>query len=89
MSLKDHKTTWEHRRQHFARFAQMLSLGATDEHCARKTVSGTPDQLFGIRELKHRRLSATDGNRKSNAFLFWRGFAPYHGQEKVLLMTVA
>ena len=30
-----------------------------------------------------------DGNRKSNVSFFWRAFAPYHGQEKLLLMTVA
>ena len=41
------------------------------------------------RELKHRRSWAADCNRKSNVSCFWRGFAPYHGQEKLLLITVA
>ena len=26
---------------------------------------------------------------KVKCFLFWRGFSPYHGKEKFLLMTVA
>ena len=45
--------------------------------------------MIVIHLLKEVLFWATDGNRKSNVSFFGVGLPPFHGQEKLLLMTVA
>ena len=53
--------------------------GSSDGDGANMTAIGSLSKVRGPRT----------GQLEVECFSFWRGFAPYRGQEKVLLMTVA